>query len=278
MWITTQSNSNYKHEKTDTLSQKYLCTVHLTISFIVIITTLSHSPTILQKSHIHGTAFYTVVICSAYFRANPLFILSKGKTCIVRKAQWAVRRYVMLNGQKKFSRLVCPIEETETLNVQTREHQMRSLPHAKQMCPEFTHAWVYVLLRSSTQTHLLPWMTKSMRHFWAAWFLHETQNVMRIQNSDIPSAMILLWSVFLEHKTQKWMLKVFRAQPGGHSSFLQKHSSSSRCLGRGTSRLKSFLCLKTFVSVISYLSNPCPKHRTTSQGSGGEQKRRCPSC
>lgn len=34
VWITIQSNSNYKHEKTVTLSQKYLCTVYLTISLL----------------------------------------------------------------------------------------------------------------------------------------------------------------------------------------------------------------------------------------------------
>lgn len=34
----------------------------------------------------------------------------------------------MLSGEKKFSRLVCPVEEIETLHVQNSEHQMHSLP------------------------------------------------------------------------------------------------------------------------------------------------------
>jgi len=37
----------------------------------------------------------------------------------------------MLNGEKKFSMLVCPTEEIETLHVQNSEHQMPTLPGAK---------------------------------------------------------------------------------------------------------------------------------------------------
>lgn len=37
----------------------------------------------------------------------------------------------MVNVEKKFSRLVCPIKKTETINIQNSEHQMPDSSHAK---------------------------------------------------------------------------------------------------------------------------------------------------
>lgn len=82
-WKTPCFNSNYIHEKTDTPSQKHLCTAYLTVSFIVIMAALSHQHSAqLNVSHTRGIAFCVAEFHSAHFRANPLFICNTGKLCV----------------------------------------------------------------------------------------------------------------------------------------------------------------------------------------------------
>lgn len=82
-WKTPRFNGNYKQEKTDTPSQKHLCTAYLTVPFVVIITALSHRHSAqLSVSHTRGAAFCVAEIHSAHFRADPLFICDTWKICV----------------------------------------------------------------------------------------------------------------------------------------------------------------------------------------------------